>query len=227
MSIHYTSLMKEFPYLYRGEVLDNLDNMSLGRCKVRVPAIHGDIPTPQLLPWARPITLMPIGSNRGSVSIPDIGDIVWVFFEGGNKDYPVYIGGTYGSGDLIFSPEEVYLYRENEDYILYNRRERKFSIRIGGSEVLLSEKGDVSIGAATNIYINSSSTINLNSNSDLNINSGNTISLKGTKLSAVFDLIDLQGPLGTYINSVEYPKSDEELRDCQDCLQDELNPEDS
>ena len=93
-----TSRAQTFPYIYRGQVEDIDDPKKLGRVRVRVPGAHGDnSQTPSgILPWARPITLSPISHGRGSVNLPDKGDIVWVFFEGGNKRFPLYFGGTYG-----------------------------------------------------------------------------------------------------------------------------------
>lgn len=88
---------EEFPKLYRGIVEDNKDPKKLGRCRVRVPSIHGSLDfKTDLLPWARPITQTPVSHGRGSVILPDKGDVVWVMFESGDKEYPVYFGGTYG-----------------------------------------------------------------------------------------------------------------------------------
>ena len=53
------------------------------------------IPTPGL-PWAFPITATGTGHDHGSVMVPDIGDYVFVIYENGDKNSPLYLGGCYG-----------------------------------------------------------------------------------------------------------------------------------
>ena len=131
-------MMKEFPYLYRGVVLENKDPKNLGRCKVRVPSIHGGEVPPEYLPWARGISNITIGPKKGSASVPDIGDIVWILFESGDKDSPVYIGGTHSLKDIPIDLNKVVLYQEEEDSIYYLREERLFDIKIGDVHILVS-----------------------------------------------------------------------------------------
>ena len=140
------SYQKNYNGLYRGqvEVVEGYDSESgqynIGRCKIRVASLNSkDSPSSNLY-WARPIALSPIGLNRGSVCLPKVGDIVWVMFEGGNPDYPVYIGGTYRKGDISINPDEVVLYTEDGNSISYNREHKKFSINIGDNSIEVSNK---------------------------------------------------------------------------------------
>lgn len=48
------------------------------------------------LPWAYPITITGSGHNHGSAMVPDIGDYVFVIYENGDKNTPLYLGGCYG-----------------------------------------------------------------------------------------------------------------------------------
>lgn len=138
---------RSFPYLYRGVVESNIDPENMGRCKIRVPFIHGELTYPvDILPWARPIVLSPVGANRGSVNIPEIGDIVWVFFEGAVRDFPVYIGGTYGRGELHTDPNVVDFYIEDDTKISYNRVTKDYSISIGDSKIQVSSDGISIVG---------------------------------------------------------------------------------
>lgn len=68
---------------YRATIVDNLDPLQLGRLKLRVPALLGTTPTG----WATPC--LPPGSP---VALLDIGDSVWVEFEQGNADHPIWCG---------------------------------------------------------------------------------------------------------------------------------------
>lgn len=142
---------REYPHLYRGVVESNIDPENMGRCKIRVPFIHGDLTYPvDALPWARPIVVSPVRSGRGTVNLPDKGDIVWVFFEGAVKEFPVYIGGTYAKGEIDTNPDIVDFYIENGDKISYNRELREYTISIGKSKIKVDNSG-VSIEGDTEI----------------------------------------------------------------------------
>jgi len=98
---------------WRGICEYNLDNKGLGRIKVRVPSIHGAAVggasftsseqseegknaggiTTEALPWAWPCVEGSGGVlDAGSYDVPLVGAGVWVMFEQGNPDYPVWIG---------------------------------------------------------------------------------------------------------------------------------------
>ena len=77
---------------YRGMVLNNVDPMQIGRLLVQVPDVAGLIPSS----WAMPC--FPIsGKQMGAYMIPQIGAGVWVEFEQGDPDYPIWSGCWYGS----------------------------------------------------------------------------------------------------------------------------------
>lgn len=81
---------------YRGMVLNNIDPMMQGRLQVQVPDVAGLIPTS----WAMPC--VPIaGIQNGMVAIPIIGSGVWVEFEQGDPDYPIWVGCFWGSAAEI------------------------------------------------------------------------------------------------------------------------------
>jgi uncharacterized protein involved in type VI secretion and phage assembly len=77
---------------YRGTVVTNVDPMQLGRIQVIVPDVSSLIPST----WAMPC--FPIaGKQMGAYVIPQVGAGVWVEFEQGDPDYPVWTGCFYGS----------------------------------------------------------------------------------------------------------------------------------
>jgi uncharacterized protein involved in type VI secretion and phage assembly len=77
---------------YRGTVLNNLDPLQIGRLLVQVPDVTGV----SISSWAMPC--FPIsGRQMGAYMIPQIGAGVWVEFEQGNSDYPIWSGCWYGS----------------------------------------------------------------------------------------------------------------------------------
>jgi len=77
---------------YRGTVLNNVDPMQIGRLMVQVPDVSGLIPSSWAMP-SFPFT----GKQMGAYMIPQIGSGVWVEFEQGNPDYPIWSGCWYGS----------------------------------------------------------------------------------------------------------------------------------
>ena len=77
---------------HRGMVINNIDPEQRGRLLVQVPDVIG-ITTSS---WAMPC--VPIaGTQMGVYVVPLIGAGVWVEFEGGDTDYPIWTGGFWGT----------------------------------------------------------------------------------------------------------------------------------
>jgi Type VI secretion system/phage-baseplate injector OB domain len=76
---------------YRGVVVNNIDPLQIGRVQVSVPDI-GPIPSS----WALPC-LPASGINTGVFTVPQVGAGVWVEFEQGDVDHPIWVGGYWGS----------------------------------------------------------------------------------------------------------------------------------
>jgi phage baseplate assembly protein gpV len=77
---------------YRGTVLNNIDPQRMGRLQVVVPDVSNLLPTSWAMPcvpWA--------GLQMGTYLVPPIGAGVWVEFEQGNPDYPIWVGCWWGS----------------------------------------------------------------------------------------------------------------------------------
>lgn len=77
---------------YRGTVIQNIDPMQIGRIQVIVPDVGNIIPST----WAMPCVPM-AGIQMGFYAIPPIGAGVWVEFEQGDPDYPIWVGCWWGS----------------------------------------------------------------------------------------------------------------------------------
>lgn len=87
------------PGLYRGIVYDNRDPEHRGRCRVTVPALFGATPTN----WAWASFPPGVGFSGGTYGggvyggngngcVPTIGTGVWIMFEAGSPNHPVWIG---------------------------------------------------------------------------------------------------------------------------------------
>ncbi len=84
---------------YRGKVESNTDPNQLGRIQVSVPSVLGE----GQMSWAMPCTPYG-GSSVGWFAIPPVGTNVWVEFEAGNTDYPIWSGCFWGTGECPASP---------------------------------------------------------------------------------------------------------------------------
>lgn len=74
---------------YRGFVVDNADPEHLGRLTLRVPSVLGsDVVTG----WAT--ACLPYGgaANQGFLFIPEVDAGVWVEFEEGDLEFPIWVG---------------------------------------------------------------------------------------------------------------------------------------
>ena len=91
--------MTEFYGKYRGTVKNNLDPFQQGRVQVSVPAVLGD----GELSWAMPCAPF-AGSGVGLFTVPPTGANVWVEFEAGDTDHPIWSGGFWDKGDAPASP---------------------------------------------------------------------------------------------------------------------------
>jgi hypothetical protein len=89
-------MRSEHPYFgkHRGKVELKFDPLGLGRLQVSVADVMGD----GNLAWAMPC-LPGAGPGVGIFSIPPVGANVWIEFERGDPDYPIWSGGFWDVGD--------------------------------------------------------------------------------------------------------------------------------
>ena len=91
--------MTEFFGKYRGKVENNVDPMQQGRVQVSVPAVLGE----GRQSWAMPCVPY-AGPGVGFFAVPPRGANVWVEFEGGDTDYPIWSGCFWGHGEVPIMP---------------------------------------------------------------------------------------------------------------------------
>jgi hypothetical protein len=113
------------PHLYRG-VVENIDDPEMaGRIKIRIMGIHSDnkeyVKTKEL-PWAIPATSLDMNGgglrNIGSFCIPSIGSHVFVFFEGGDHNFPVYFAAAPAIEDFEdYQEKEGKFDTEEKEYV--------------------------------------------------------------------------------------------------------------
>lgn len=79
---------------YRGVVTDVDDPNNQCRIRATVPAVLGE----QSCGWALPCAPF-AGDGHGMVMLPKVGSGVWIEFEAGRIDNPIWSGGWWASGE--------------------------------------------------------------------------------------------------------------------------------
>jgi Type VI secretion system/phage-baseplate injector OB domain len=92
--------MKQWWGKYRGTVVDNEDPLMQGRLQVSAPQVLGEV----LTAWAMPCVPY-AGFQVGFYMMPPIGAAVWVEFEGGDLDYPIWSGCFWREGERPVAAE--------------------------------------------------------------------------------------------------------------------------
>lgn len=95
MPVMTSTTRTQFFGKYRGLVVDVNDPLMLGRVRADVPAVLGDVTSG----WALPCVPY-AGDGVGFHAIPPVGAGVWIEFEGGDPDYPIWTGGWWGDAQL-------------------------------------------------------------------------------------------------------------------------------
>jgi uncharacterized protein involved in type VI secretion and phage assembly len=83
--------MADLPGLYRADVMDNRDPEKLGRLKVRFALAEAAATA-----WAK--ACLPPAQMHAPFVPPDVGDPVWIMFEGGDPYSPVWLGCAWTAG---------------------------------------------------------------------------------------------------------------------------------
>lgn len=89
---------KKFYGKYRAIVTNNKDSDPttgrMGRIKVKCPKVLGEDEST----WCTPC-LPFAGPSKGTLFMPKVGDTVWVEFEEGDPDKPIWVGNWWGTGE--------------------------------------------------------------------------------------------------------------------------------
>lgn len=120
---------------YRGLVRDIGDPDSIGRIKAEVPAVYGE----QLSPWALPAVPF-AGPDHGFVMLPEVGDGVWIEFEGGDIARPIW-SGFWWANDQRPAPQgdriRLIATKSGHQFVLDEEADRIQLLHPGGAEVTL------------------------------------------------------------------------------------------
>jgi hypothetical protein len=140
---------------YRGTVIQNIDPEQIGRVLVQVPDVLGMKPSS----WAMPC-VPAAGIQAGIFVVPPIGSQVWVEFERGNPDYPIWTGGFWGSaGEVPDSAATPTAIPPGQNILLQTTGRHMMMVSdappspAGGGIVLKSASGAMIVVNETGVYI--------------------------------------------------------------------------
>jgi len=114
---------------YRAFVHNNIDPDNLNRLQLLVPHLNAKIPDET---WAYPKGNYS-GKDYGIHCLPKIGDMVWVEFEFGNLDYPLWNFGHYAEGEKyegFDNPNKFGFRTPRGSIVIFDDTEDKESISI-------------------------------------------------------------------------------------------------
>jgi hypothetical protein len=140
---------------YRGLVIENIDPEQIGRVLVQVPDVLGETPSS----WAMPC--VPVaGIQAGIFAVPPIGSQVWIEFEQGDSDYPIWTGGFWGTvADVPIFATAPPAIPPGQNIVVQTTGENKLMISdapptpVTGGIVLQSASGAMIVVNETGIYI--------------------------------------------------------------------------
>jgi len=135
--------------VYRASIIDNADPKNQGRLMLHCEQVHGSS-WPEV--WSWPETPY-AGNGFGFWAIPDIGEYVYVRFDHGRPDKPIWHGGWWGDQDMTddMVPGKVVLATAEGLKIVIDRTAGSIlleqspgnSVLIDPTQIYLTSDGDI------------------------------------------------------------------------------------
>ena len=123
------SMAEKFYGKYRALITDINDPENRGRIRVRCPKILGNSKSP----WCEPC--IPFAyDGGGDFAVPKVGEFVWVEFEEGDPNYPIYTGGLWSKNSVPKLDPDSRIIEWNGAKILF----KNGTVYVNGVDILLS-----------------------------------------------------------------------------------------
>jgi len=175
---------------YRGIVTDIEDPLKMGRIRARVPDVMGNDKSG----WALPN--MPFaGDKMGFYALPKVNSRVWIEFEQGDPDYPIWSGCWWGSQSELPSvvSEEPYkrvamITEKGHMLVLDDSGSGKITVQTAGGQKMVLDDG----GGEITIQTANGQKIVMNATSiKIDNGSGATIEMSGPKVGVNNDALEV------------------------------------
>lgn len=159
-----SSSARKFWGKYRGTVVQNVDPEMRGRLQCMVPDVLG--PTPSS--WCEACTPLagPPGPPMGTYMVPTIGAGVWIEFENGDPDYPIWTGCRVNIGDV--PPQDLIGNPADPNICISSLLQHSLTISdlppspLTGGIILKSTTGAMIVVNDSGIYINNGKGASIN-----------------------------------------------------------------
>ena len=150
--------IRRFYGKYRGKVAENVDPLFLGRILPIVPAV-----SELTLTWAMPCVPY-AGLEVGFCAIPPIDANVWIEFEGGDPDYPIWTGCFWEEGQTPLGPltPETFIFKTISTTMVIRELPGGDGISLGLTFLAGESPINITLDAA-GIQIQTEAVFNLNS----------------------------------------------------------------
>jgi uncharacterized protein involved in type VI secretion and phage assembly len=154
-------------------VTDNNDPSGMGRIKVKFFWNHES-------DWTRLVTPH-AGSGKGFYFIPEVGEEVFVSFEGGNPEKPFVIGTQYNgqeiSGYNTAGNDQKVIHTRSGTKMIFNDAQGSIFIEDpSGNTWLMDGQGNISVNAPKNFTLTAGDDVLINAGKNISINAGENIS---------------------------------------------------
>lgn len=120
---------------YRGVVVGNTDPEGRGRLQVEVPEVRG----PGVIDWALPSSPY-AGDGVGFFALPPVDASIWVEYEGGNLQVPIWTGCFWQRGqiDAADAVPEVAFLKTQQASLRIDNATGEIKIEIQGASITLT-----------------------------------------------------------------------------------------
>lgn len=192
-----------------GVVVNNNDPMRLERVTVRVPEIF-DGTEDAHLPWAIPGTLRLLGTGGGAHQcyIPVVGSLVYVEFQNGDPQFPIYVGSPIvaSARNAVFNTNypKRYGWADPKGNVLYHDLQtgdvdyHHFS----GTTIHITPAGLVSVTGVSDITLTSPTKIDLTAPT-VNVNTTNTNINASDKLEITSPITHASGTVADHDSTMD------------------------
>lgn len=144
---HGIETMGRYYSSYRGIVVDNADPLNLQRVQLIIPEVGGSNPYKY---WAHAKGAFN-GTGYGTQMIPQKGELVWVEFERGHPEVPIYSLGHMGNGDIptddseLVDPNCYWLITPGGMKVKLNDTKKTLTITVNGATIIINPTGQFTI----------------------------------------------------------------------------------
>lgn len=154
-------------------VSDNNDPMGMGRVKVTYFWGHES-------EWTRLVTPH-AGSGKGFYFIPEIGEEVFVSFEGGNPEKPFIIGTQYNGNEIsgynTAGNDQKVIHTRSGTKMIFNDAQGSIFIEDpSGNTWLMDGQGNISVNAPKNFTLTAGDDIIMSAGKNISVSAGENIS---------------------------------------------------